>query len=358
MRAWLAPLLLGSVGDASAQADAQRNLRGWIERVGAQEAHRRRPPLPPSIEMALAQGFTYAANRRRHHPHMNSDARSYLVEQAADLLGRSGFWPAQLTLIHALCLWALPDVMIRADAGGNARGRPGTGADHDRIVGWLATAGTHGAAQWPDANSGHPGQHVHPFVEQAAELAESALETGQPEKFLWIDVFGVTSRIGSRAADPSGIRQHNLWIPPSVGWSALEPRAQQLVADVLLLINLADRGDEAEDRERRLQRAQRPYLPPCLSGSRLSLQPERAVSTSDVEGPGSNCVGGCPFGLCPYPPKSGQSYRTEMSDAFSRRQQKLVSRESSLRPRAAPWQKLPEGDLGRFWEAMALRARR
>ena len=47
-----------------------------------------------------------------------------------------------------------------------------------------------------------------------------------------------------------------------------------------------------------------------------------------------------------------------MSDAFCRRQQTLLSRQSRLRPRVAPWQGMPRDELGRFWAAMALRARR
>jgi len=79
-------------------------------------------------------------------------------------------------------------------------------------------------------------------VVEAIRLAVLALETGQPERFIWIDESGVAARIGSRPANPGAPRKHNLWIPPSTGWTALQPRAQQLVADVLLLLNLAERG--------------------------------------------------------------------------------------------------------------------
>ena len=356
MRAWLSPLLLGSVDEKEPREAAEKNLRRWIEHVGVADPHQQRAPLPPSVELALAQGFAYAANRRRRHPHMNSGSRSFLVEQAGELLERSGFWAAQLTLIHALCLWSLRD----DPEGGIAeepRERPHPNTAPIRVNGWLESAGTQ-RERTQQRNDGHPDRTLHPFVKQAAKLAVRALDTREPERFLWIDVFGVTSKIGSRAASPTGTRQHSLWIPPSVGWSALDSRAQQLVADVLLLINLADRGDEAEVRERRLRRANRPDLPPCLQRDRRPLAPERAVSTVDAAAPGSNCVGGCVFALCPYPPKSGQSYRTEMSDAFCRRQQTLLSARSRLRPRPAPWQRQFPGHLRRFWAAMALRARR
>jgi hypothetical protein len=225
-----------------------------------------------------------------------------------------------------------------------------------RVQGWLDSAGSQ-RDRGLEADGGPPDRRKHPFVTEAAALAVQALQTVQPERFLWIDVWGITSTIGSRAASGPGIRRHTLWIPPSVGWSALDWRAQQLVADVQLLINLADRGEFAVQREQRLQRANRRDLPPCLAGSRRPLDPERAVVAADWSEPGANCVGGCPFGLCPYPPKGVQSYRAELSDAFCRRQQTLLGR-SQVRRKAAPWQGALPGELRWFWAEMARRARR
>jgi hypothetical protein len=76
-------------------------------------------------------------------------------------------------------------------------------------------------------------RHAHPFVAEAGRLAVRALETGQPDRYMWIDESGVVSRVGSSPAKPHSRRKHNLWIPPSTGWTALNARAQQLVADVL-----------------------------------------------------------------------------------------------------------------------------
>ena len=64
---------------------------------------------------------------------------------------------------------------------------------------------------------------------------------------------------------------------------------------------------------------------------------------------------GCPFELCPYPPKGTQS-RMEMSEAFCRRQQMLLTRRS-LGRRRAPWQEMRRGQLIDFWAEMAGRAR-
>ncbi|SDY48162.1 hypothetical protein SAMN05661080_03613 [Modestobacter sp. DSM 44400] len=365
MSAWLAPLLFGSVGPSgpggpSAQDDAERNLREWVRRVGATPVGDREPRLPISVEVALAQGFTYSANRRRRHPYSETGARSFLVEQAADLLKRTGFWAGQLPLLHALTLWSLPDDGVdgadppppsRRDGPRTWSTDPSTRVQH-----WLQSAGTK-RDRTADADRGSTVDRKHPFVREAAELAVLALDSREPERFIWIDVFGVTSKIGSRNKHLAGPRKHNLWIPPSTGWSSLAPRAQQLVADVLLLINLADRGPRSVERETRLERANRPDLPPCFAREREPLDPNRAAGDASTMQPGSNCAGGCPFELCPYPPKGIQSYRAEMSEAFCRRQQTLLGR-SRLRRRAAPWQgTLPE-DLGRFWAEMAHRARR
>jgi hypothetical protein len=373
MSAWLAPLLFGSVSPGSRGATAtaedaqktleaaQKNLMEWVRRVGTTPVGDRELRLPISIEVALAQGFTYAANRRRRHPYAEVEARSFLVEQAAELLKRTGFWAGQLTLLHALTLWSLPDDgVVDVDRPGNAR-RNGTKAawspdPRTRIRHWLQSAGTK-RDRTADADRRSTEDRMHPFVKEAAELAILALESREPERFIWIDVFGVTSKIGSRNKQPGVPRKHNLWIPPSTGWSSLAPRAQQLVADVLLLLSLADRGQRTVDREQRLGRANRPDLPPCLERERAPLDPNRSAGDASAVQPGSNCAGGCPFELCPYPPKGIQSYRAEMSEAFCRRQQTLLGRGSLVR-RAAPWQgTLPE-DLREFWADMAHRARR
>jgi len=183
-----------------------------------------------------------------------------------------------------------------------------------------------------------------------------ALKTGFPQRYLWIDESGVVGRVGSRkTSDATTYRKHRLWIPPSAGWTALNGRAQQLVADVLLLLNLADRGDQPPDSERRLKRSNRHDLPPCITRYRPSLDPGLTVGTATSSAPGTSCVDGCPFELCPYPPKGTQS-RMEMSEAFCRRQQMLLTRRS-LGRRRAPWQEMRRGQLIDFWAEMADRAR-
>jgi hypothetical protein len=334
-RAWLAPMLVGSVTDQRStgrQRQARDNLRRWLDHVIEPDREAAKRGLYLTLEVALAQGFKHTANRRPRRA--DTEVRAYLAEQARELLRASRFWFTRLTLVHALCLWALPDEP--------AGGRPpaaGRGPDHKALIeNWLS----------------HPaGQPEHPFVTEARRLAMWALHTRQPERFIWIDESGIVGRVGSRPANPGSRRKHNLWVPPSTGWTALHPRAQQLVADVLLLLNLAERGDPTQ-RERRLRRTERNRLPPCLAGDRSPLDASRTIGMARSSEPGSNCKDGCPFELCPYPPKGEQSYRVELSEAFCHRQQALMNG-TGVRRRAAPWQGALPGELRRFWKQMAQR---
>jgi hypothetical protein len=345
--AWLTPLLVGSVQDR--RGEARRELRRWLQCVGHDETDRARPGLSFALEIALAQGFKYAANRRSRHLHTSADARIFLAEQATDMLANARFWFSQLTLIHALCLWEMPEPGTQPAYGAHARQgtqsrssstpRPHV-SNPEAIVGrWLELAGS----------------RDHPFVAEAAKLAVRALQTRRPQRFLWIDESGVVSKVGSRAAGGSSYRQHDLWIPPSTGWAALDPRAQQLVADVLLMLNLAERGREPTEIEQRLKRVDRIDLPPCLSHDRNPLDPRRTVGGLETA-PGGKCTDGCPFGLCPYPPNGDQPYRAELSEAFCRRQQTLLSG-GWTRMNPARWQSVPRRNLTRFWEQMGDRAR-
>jgi hypothetical protein len=60
-----------------------------------------------------------------------------------------------------------------------------------------------------------------------------------------------------------------------MGWSGLDRHAQQLVADVLLLLqNLAERGEQPGKIEQWLERAeQKDTLPPCITRYRAALDP-------------------------------------------------------------------------------------
>ena len=270
-----------------------------------------------------------------------------MAEQALEMLKRARSWFTQLTLIHALCLWEMPvpsvsrdDKTGRRGDGNNAGSQPHRhGSNPEATVGHWLMAATNGR---------------HPFVAEAGKLAVEALKTGQPERFLWIDESGIVSSVGSGAAQVTKDRKHHLWIPPSAGWAALDPRAQQLVADVLLLLNLAERGEGPDEIERRLRRVQGNDLPLCFTRNRDPLEPKTTVGGL-FKAPGRNCIDGCGDKLCPYPSYGVQPYRSELTEAFCRRQQAVISG-GSIRRRTAPWQTIPTGNLKQFWKQMGQRA--
>ena len=336
MRAWLVPLLVGSATSDESRATARGLLQCWLDSIHAQHRQTSRERSGLSLEIALAQGFKYAANRRRGHPHAPEETRAYLAERTQEMLNECDFWFTRLTLLHALTLWHLPD-------GAEQRSGRAANPDYKALV-----------AHWCGVQDRRRRDRFneHPFVAQAMRLCVRALETGQPERYLWIDESGVVSRVGSSPSRPGRRRKHNLWIPPSTGWTALNARAQQLVADVLLLLNLAERGEGTiGDRDVRLQRTNRNYLPPCIAEDRSPLKPNRPVGTAGDSAPGSTCTAECQFGLCPYPQKGVQPHRQELSEAFCRRQQRLLS-PGTPRSRAAPWQEISERRLKGFWREL------
>lgn len=341
LRAWLAPLLAGSVTHRA--GDARDNLERWLQFVAEPDLARAHSnpyllhevaDLSRPLEVALAQGFKYAANRRQRYPQAQPEVRAYLLKQATEMLRGSRFWFSQLTLLHALCLLSLPD-----PDGAKPAGRLRT--DHSTVVGrWAAMLRS----------------PQHPFVIEAQRLVTWALDTGVPERFIWIDERDVAARVGSYPAHLTSTRRRNLWIPPSTGWAVLHPRAQKLLADVLLLLNLAERGEQTIGYTMRLRRIDRNRLPPCLTRDRRTLRPESTDADRYYTPGGAYCQAGCPFGLCPYPPKREAISRTELSESFCLRQQTLTK--SKLDPRrTAPWQKTTPAQIRQFWQQMVRRAR-
>ncbi|WP_460069344.1 NACHT domain-containing protein [Streptomyces sp. YKOK-I1] len=375
MRAWILPMLLGSVS-ASHRDEARERLAKWLGHLDPQLT-RGTPDLPLVLEAALAQGFKYAANRRRLHPHADPGNRADLIRLAETVLQQSRCWHAQVSLLQALCLWELPDTSGRQE--GEKGSAPEPGHEHDgqrdpsRAIGesdavqtvqrWLSMAGTVNTPGAPGADGDAPVPLMHPFVAEAGDLVALALETGQPERFLWIDEMGVADTIGSRIRHRSGYRKHNLWIPPSSGWSTLDGRAQRLVADILLMLNLIERDGHPDEVEERLARAEQPGmpLPPCIRTNREPLRPGTAAGSSPPV-PGSNCLPDCKFQLCPYPPRGGVP-RGEIREPFCRQQQALLPGRVRrcfprlLRRKTPHWVGMRVRELDRFWDAMARRTR-
>jgi hypothetical protein len=185
----------------------------------------------------------------------------------------------------------------------------------------------------------------------AAKLACLAISSRRPEQFIWIDEDGVAGQVGSSSGPETPPVHRPLWILASAGWATLHPRAQALVADVLLMLNLAGRGNGTAERMERLRRADRNDLPPCLTRARDQLAVSETVGSATVGKPGANCIDDCPYRLCPYPPVGQQSYHAEISEGLCR---KLAADPVWF----VPWQKhLSHKELKRFWTAMAERGR-
>ncbi|MFJ4696461.1 NACHT domain-containing protein [Streptomyces sp. NPDC088766] len=347
MRAWLAPMLVHSCSFTPHQHTPYEVLSHWIQRLPD-------PEVDLELQVALAQGFRQAANHRTP-PTQPGRAHNFLNEQAWEMLKHTDYWFARLALVHALTLWALPDDVTQGQP------RRGHGASPARQVRqWLEHS--------DDPNSRRSRRNEHPLVKAAGKMARHALQTRRPDRFLWIDEAGMASQIGSETSLPSESRVHNLWIPPSRGWSTLDPGAQQLLADVLVLLILSEqRGDRPANARLRLEHAyarEHGHLPPCMAGDRTPLSPRQAlVGEAPRSLPGSNCVDGCTFEFCPYPPK-GPQCRTELNELFCVHQHAMLKRMQfqawrSLRfRRRAPWQRRTTvANLRRFWDEMGARAR-
>ncbi|MFC8094927.1 ATP-binding protein [Streptomyces sp. NPDC057301] len=376
MRAWMIPMLLGSVDEAH-RDEARERLTKWLRHLDP-KATGGAPDLPLALEAALAQGFKYAANRRIRHPRAYQGGRADLIRQAETVLQQSRCWYAQLMLLQALCLWRLPDTVGVHERERHAPGRDGhdVGREPPGALGgatavqtaerWLSMAGTANRAPGhPEANGASPRRPLHPFVAEAGDLVALTLETGQPERFLWIDEKGVADNIGARTGNPREYRKHNLWIPPSVGWSTLDARAQCLVADVLVMLNLIERDGHPDEVEERMIRAEQPgtsSLPPCIRSDRRPLRPDLRAGMADPPAPGTTCPPDCTFQLCPYPPR-GCVPRGEIREPFCRQQQALLPGRvrrclpRGLRRKTPHWVSMRVRELDGFWQQMAGRTR-
>jgi hypothetical protein len=363
LRAWTMPLLVASC-DSQRQAralaaleDHVRSIEGEVERG-----------LHLGVEGYLAQGFKWEAN---HRPDSEAQAthRDALIPLATRLFDQAQWWYPQVSLLQAFALWSL------------STERQTSRQLAERIREARASEG-------------------HPFVREAARLCEKAIRSGrlptgrrqqepskyaEPSRYLWIDEVGVAAKIGTSAksASPRSYVLTPLWITGAVGWEALDPGAQQLVADIILFLNLIERGELAEGGAARVARRPEPWrereerrrrvaeqgitVPPCLHHGQD--RPRLGINSggSGEMRPGDGCPDGCPFRLCPYPPHDSQLFRTELREMFCRAQRGLLG---ARVPGGIPrWQKRSWGsqrlhgrkdreELQQFWTDMEARAQR
>ncbi|CAM5713536.1 hypothetical protein SALBM311S_13025 [Streptomyces alboniger] len=131
MRAWMLPMLLGSVDEAH-RDEARERLTKWLRHLDPAFTGGT-PDLPLALESALAQGFKYAANRRKRHPHTYPGGRAELIRQAETVLPSGA--GTRSSSCPALCLWELPAVRhtgptVTRRPRPERRGRPGPLAGH------------------------------------------------------------------------------------------------------------------------------------------------------------------------------------------------------------------------------------
>ena len=278
-------------------------------------------------QVALAQGFRHAANAKW----LDAHTRSALSAHARQLLGDETFWYVRIAVIQALTLWLLADI-----ADDTKGGDPEPEAE-ERIYQWA-------------------GSPAHPFVKQAADLCARALRTGQPANYLWIDEAETVGRFGSGRKAVRASIDGELWIPRYAGWLSLAPAAQRLVAEIVILLNLADRGRTVADRDELLAKTARDDLPPCMQtkGGRAHLHVERGLH--EQKAPGTDCIAGCEFDLCPYPSLADDLSRGDLSEAFCRQQEALLKWGRAMR---RPWwqKSATRKELKRFWSSLERRRR-
>jgi hypothetical protein len=190
--------------------------------------HLKPPKLPACtagaalLEIALAQGFKSAANRRLK---IRMGASVYLVRQAEEMLKYSRYWFTQLTLIHALCLWALPDerdtsIPGRApgksgSADGQEPAKTGTARRSQRGTGpaatvarWLTMAGSRCAPADQHA-AGSQARTSYTVRCGGGRSGCPGLGVREPVRFIWIDESGIVRKVGSRPP-ARDYRKHNL----------------------------------------------------------------------------------------------------------------------------------------------------
>jgi hypothetical protein len=287
-------------------------LEDWVRRV--------REGVYVTSDMALAQGFRFAANDRDLAP----GQRGFLAARARDQMRDTNFWFTRIALLQALTFWLLTET------------DPGPDGERDR-------AGIRDAEQKIHTCCDPRG---HPMVVQTVELCATAFRRRQPANYLWLDEGLAISRLGSGSVAVRQAGTPHEWIPPSAGWLSLARPAQRLLGDLVVFLNLADRGDDHAKRNDRLARTEPAHagaaaLPPCMRSSEGRRRLDVGRRLDERVEPGARCAPDCEVQLCPYPGLGEELARGELSEAFCRRQHAIVH----------------ASELKEFWRGMERRPR-
>jgi hypothetical protein len=254
VQAWMVPTLHAAAREQRAWTDEL--MRGW--------ARTRWEDTDPGVEASFAQGLKFAAVR---------GGDGALLAAARDLLGRGRFWYSRLNAVQAIALCGLASDACRAEA----------------------TAVVRDASNDPD-----------PLVARAAVGCRYALQ-GEPRRWIWDDEVAVSRRADS---GPVGSRV-------ALGWRALDASASELMADVIVALNLIEGDSRVEhQRSERLLRACGSAFPACLGEAREDRRRLGVLGTTALGG--SPCPASCGLRLCPYPARSEPTFRGELDEAFCR----------------------------------------
>lgn len=277
--ACVAPLLAGRCRDFE-RAERLCDLTVDWARAASQD---------PLTIRRLAQGLRWQANRCD----VDDRVRARLTDAGQALLDHAEWWNT-LAVLQALTLWELSRTRRRTLAPGGT------------LDGWLA----------------HNPAREHPYVRAERGMCCCALRSRQPGRSLWIDETLSLRRIGSGALRPAS----GLWLAPTGGWLSLDARGQQLLADVVLILNLA--GFPGSDNTTHQPRSLRGGACAVVQASFPSDAPRPAGADGDV-------------------PLLG-----DISASFARSQQRIFRRRVPLRSRA-PWQNGRRRDYLRAWQNAA-----
>jgi hypothetical protein len=341
---WILPSLVASCAESPAEqvVHMRQSLERWVD-LACRGLHL-------GAESCLAQGFKYEANRL---PGRSDPAtRAILIGHAEKLIASTEWWYSQTSLLQAFGLWVLDSEAAQA-----ARLEVPFGA-------WT-------------------GKQQHPYVRATARLCVKATKPPRgprrkraaptPGHFIWIDEPGVAAKIGSRSAEIDVEAAEGLWISPAAGWHTLAESARQLVAEILIFLNLVEAAEaptgtsqrpspddvvRTRERRRRKIRDRQAWLPPCMvksgHGGLLAADKPDAPDGDDA----NPCT--CRLDLCPYPARGELLFRGELGETFCREQRRLLGFRRSGIPSWHEWSLNPTNrrrrTIGRFWSSMEDRA--
>jgi hypothetical protein len=393
--AWILPALRSPARDWGDRVREEQRPGDLLERLLRLQHQEVSSEL--GLEASIAQGFKVHAltlitrheersnhgdvNRRAGDPHkatVTFDEETASIEQEMELLSRARFWYSQLNLLHAITARVAHTI---AQSGG----LPGDDKNHvTRLRGrskyvrnlletenerhWYVKAA---AALCDRITILRRSRYVrgllqkeegpHPYIKATAALCDRAIDEVRRDvkdlrgrerenaardalgRYLWGDEGVLVSQqpaeldIGEVAQARRARTDGDTRTDRPAG---LVDSAIQLVGDIVVLLNMNERGDERQ----RQDFGKKTALPYCMTLSR-----DRNEVFDKCRGEPE-----CAFGLCPYEPAINRlSAHREISRGFCRHQQYHATRRAGRR-----WGSMAKRrELREFWEELEAKAR-